>query len=154
MLQMSSQYGEHRFTSCWDLLVVLGHPCKFQRVSRLGSVTAHESVVGVSQTLRPWTEGATNIRQGGHHVGHWPTFLASNWSSVTDDVRDDDVLCTVLVNWSWKIVRVDLSLSYVSALLLKVTAARHVLWFVTVQRTFHCFLLTVVSYLPVWYGKN
>jgi len=25
-------------------------------------------------TLR-WTEGATYIRQGGHHVGHWPTFL-------------------------------------------------------------------------------
>jgi len=32
-------------------------------------------VVGVSQTLRHWTEGATCIRQGGHHVGHWPTFL-------------------------------------------------------------------------------
>jgi len=31
--------------------------------------------VGVSQTLRRWTEGATCIRQGGHHVGHWPTFL-------------------------------------------------------------------------------
>ena len=33
-------------------------------------------VVGVSQTLRRWTEGATYIRQGDHHVGHWPTFLA------------------------------------------------------------------------------
>jgi len=32
-------------------------------------------VVGVSQTLRRWTQGATYIRQGGHHVGHWPTFL-------------------------------------------------------------------------------
>jgi len=31
-------------------------------------------VVGVSQTLQHWTEGATNIRQGSHHVGHWPTF--------------------------------------------------------------------------------
>jgi len=31
--------------------------------------------VGVSQTLRRWTEGATYIRQGDHHVGHWPTFL-------------------------------------------------------------------------------
>jgi len=31
-------------------------------------------VVGVSQTLRSWTEGATYIRQRGHHVGHWPTF--------------------------------------------------------------------------------
>ena len=32
-------------------------------------------VVGVSQTLRGFTEGATYIRQGGHQVGHWPSFL-------------------------------------------------------------------------------
>ena len=32
-------------------------------------------VVGVSQSLRRWTEGATYVRQGDHHVGHWPTFL-------------------------------------------------------------------------------
>jgi len=32
-------------------------------------------VVGVSQTLRCWTQGATYIWQGGHQVGHWPTFL-------------------------------------------------------------------------------
>ena len=32
-------------------------------------------VVGVSQTLRRLSEGATYTRQGGHHVGHWPTFL-------------------------------------------------------------------------------
>jgi len=31
-------------------------------------------VVSVSQTLRRWTEGATYIRQGGHHIGHSPTF--------------------------------------------------------------------------------
>jgi len=30
--------------------------------------------MGVSETLRRSTEGATYIRQGGHHVGHWPTF--------------------------------------------------------------------------------
>jgi len=30
--------------------------------------------VCVSQTLRHLTEGATYIRQGGHHVGPWPTF--------------------------------------------------------------------------------
>jgi len=34
-------------------------------------------VVGISQTLRRWTEGATYIRQGGHHVGHWPTCLVA-----------------------------------------------------------------------------
>jgi len=32
------------------------------------------SIVGVSQNLRRWTEGATYVRQGDHHVGHWPTF--------------------------------------------------------------------------------
>jgi len=53
----------------------LGHPYKFQRVLRLCSVTARHLVVGVSQTLRRWTEGATYIRQGDHHVGHWPTSL-------------------------------------------------------------------------------
>jgi len=36
----SSQYGELRPTSGWDRSGSLGHPCKFQRVSHLGSVTA------------------------------------------------------------------------------------------------------------------
>ena len=31
--------------------------------------------LGVSQPLRRWTDSATYIPQGGHHVGHWPTFL-------------------------------------------------------------------------------
>jgi len=75
VLHMSPQYGELRPTNGWDPFVSLGHPCKFQRVSRLGSVTALHLVVGVSKTLRRWTEGATYIRQGGHHVGHWPIFL-------------------------------------------------------------------------------
>jgi len=73
LLHMSS-YGELRPTNGWDLLASLGHPCKFQLVSHLGSVTARHLVVGVSQTLRRWTEGAICIRQGGHHVGHWPPF--------------------------------------------------------------------------------
>jgi len=52
----------------------LRHPYKFQRVLRLGSVTARHLVVGVSQTLGRWTEGVTYVRQGDHQVGHWPTF--------------------------------------------------------------------------------
>jgi len=35
--------------------------------------TAVTQVVGVSQTLRRWTEGATYVRRGDHHVGHWAT---------------------------------------------------------------------------------
>ena len=76
VLHTSPQYGELRHISGWDRLVAsLGYPCKFQVVSRLGSVTARHLVVCVSQTLRRWTEGTTNIRQGDHYVGHWPTFL-------------------------------------------------------------------------------
>jgi len=75
VLHMSPQNGELRPTIGWDRLTSWGHPCKFQLVSRLGSVTIRHLVVGVSQTLRRWTEGASYIRKGDHHVGHWPTFL-------------------------------------------------------------------------------
>jgi len=74
VLQMSPYYAELRRTSGWDRFVSLGYPCKFQRVSRLGSVTARHVVVSVSQTLWRWTEGASYVRQGDHQVGHWPTF--------------------------------------------------------------------------------
>jgi len=43
---MFPQYGELRRTSGWDRFVSLRHPCKFQRVSRLGSVTARHSSIG------------------------------------------------------------------------------------------------------------
>jgi len=43
-------------------------------------------VVGVSQTLRRWTEGATYIQQGGHHSGHWPTFLVTSIFCVCNSV--------------------------------------------------------------------
>jgi len=46
LLQTSWQYDEHRPTSRWDLLASFGHPCKFQQVSRLGSVTAQHSSSG------------------------------------------------------------------------------------------------------------
>jgi len=38
--------------------------------------------------LRRSTEGATYIWQGGHHVGHWPTFL------VITDIYGQNT-------WSW-----------------------------------------------------
>ena len=65
---MSPQYGELRPTNGWDPSGSLRHPC---------SVTAWHLVVGVSQTLRRGTEGATSVRQGDHHVGHWPTFYSA-----------------------------------------------------------------------------
>ena len=75
LLHMSSQYGELRPTNGWDRLTSLGHPCKFQRFRVLTALLHGTPVVGISQILRRWTEGATYIRQGDHHVGQWPTFL-------------------------------------------------------------------------------
>ena len=56
--------------------VVWGTPANFNRFCLLAALLHSTLVVGVNQTLQRWTEGATYIRQGGHHVGHWPTFLA------------------------------------------------------------------------------
>ena len=55
--------------------LVRGTPANFNGFHVLVALLHGALVVGVSQTLQRWTEGATYIRQGGHHVGHWPTFL-------------------------------------------------------------------------------
>jgi len=44
--QISSQYGEHRRTSRWDLLASLGHPSTFQRVFASWQRTAATSLTG------------------------------------------------------------------------------------------------------------
>jgi len=75
LFHMCPLYGELRPTSGWDRFRSLGHPSYFQRLPRLGCITARHVVVGVSQTLWRWTEGATYVRQGDHHVEHWLTFL-------------------------------------------------------------------------------
>jgi len=41
----------------------------------LAALLQGTQVVVVRQTLRRWAEGTTYIRQGDHHVGHWPTFF-------------------------------------------------------------------------------
>jgi len=60
---------------CWR---VWGTPANFNGFRILAALLHGTLVVGVSQTLWRWTEGATYIRQGGHHVGHWPTFLVAS----------------------------------------------------------------------------
>jgi len=80
LLHMSSQYGELRPTSGWDLLANLRTPANFDACRVLAELLHGTLVVGVSQTLRRWTEGATYVRQGGHDVGHWPTFLVRFFS--------------------------------------------------------------------------
>jgi len=51
---------------------VWGTPANFKGFRVLAALVHGTLAVGVSQTLWRWTEGATYIRQGGHHVGHWP----------------------------------------------------------------------------------
>ena len=62
-------------------LGVWGTPAHFNGFRVFAALLHGTLVVGASQTLRRWTEGATYIRQGGHHVGHWHTFV------VTDSLR-------------------------------------------------------------------
>ena len=54
---------------------VWGTPANFNRFRVLTALLHGTLVVGVGQTLRRWTEDTTNIRQGGHHVGHWTHIL-------------------------------------------------------------------------------
>jgi len=54
--------------------LVWGTSANFNGSGVLAALLHGILVVGVSQTLRRGTEGATYIRQGDHHVGHWPTF--------------------------------------------------------------------------------
>jgi len=61
------QYGKLRPTSGWDRSGSLGHPCKFQRVSRLGSVTARQSSIGRQRNF-----AASNRRRHLYSAG-WPS---------------------------------------------------------------------------------
>jgi len=58
--------------------LVWSTPGNFNGFRVLAALLHGTLVVGISQILRRWTEGATYVRQGGHHVGHWPTFLVSS----------------------------------------------------------------------------
>jgi len=55
--------------------VVWGTAANFNDFRVLAALLHGSQVAGVNQTLRRWTEGATYIWQGGHHVGHWPIII-------------------------------------------------------------------------------
>ena len=79
---------------------VWGTPAHFNGFHILEASLHGTLVVGVSQTLRHWTEGATYIRQGGHHVGHWPTFLVKAWFAAFCREPQVNYLPSVNSNWS------------------------------------------------------
>jgi len=69
----------HNMVNCGPLAaetgaVVWGTPANFNGFRVLAALLHGNPVVGLSQTLQRWTEVTTSIRQGGHHVGQWPTF--------------------------------------------------------------------------------
>ena len=66
--------------------LVWGTPANFNGFRVLAALVHGTLVVGVSQTLRRWTERATYIRLGGHHVGHWPTFLVFRVLNLLDAI--------------------------------------------------------------------
>ena len=71
-------------------LPVWGTSPNFNGLRVLAALLHGSKVVSVSQTLRRWTEGATYVRQGDHHVGHWPPFLVCFISTSTDIVNKDN----------------------------------------------------------------
>jgi len=54
--------------------LVWGTPGNFDGFRVLAALLHGTLVVGVSETAA-LNRGATYIRQSGHNVGHWPTFL-------------------------------------------------------------------------------
>jgi len=88
LLHMFSQYGERWPTNGW------GTQAHFNGFRVLAALLHGTVVIGVSETLRCWTEGATYIRQGGHHVGHWPIFLVS-WCMLMFSCLPDS--CVILM---------------------------------------------------------
>ena len=73
-------FGTITAENCWRVWAT-DTPANFNGFRVLAVLLHGTPAVGVSQTLRRWTEGATYIRQGCHHVGHWPTFLVGLWYS-------------------------------------------------------------------------
>jgi len=80
ILHMSSQYGELRPPSGWDLLASLRHPSKFQWVSRLGSVTARHSSGGRQANIAALNRGR-HLYSAGRPSCWALAHISSLWSS-------------------------------------------------------------------------
>jgi len=94
LLHMSLQYGKLRRTSAWDRFVSLGHPCKFQRVSRLGSVTARHCSSGRQPNFVALNRGRHLYSAG--RPSRWALAHISSWFICLE--------CSVAVLFSWQIL--------------------------------------------------
>jgi len=99
VLHMSPPYGELQPTSGWYRLTRLGHPSKFQMVSRLGSVTARHLVVGVSQTLGGALNRGRHLYSAGR-PSRWTLTHISSFISFHDGTTPE-IKKTRTVDW-WR----------------------------------------------------
>ena len=102
LLHMFSRYGELRPTSGWDRFVSLGHPCKFQRVSRLGSVTARHSSSGRQPNFAALNRGRHLYSAG--RSSRWALAHISSW--------DLDYMRKIIVNIAVLIVNTVVTVFY------------------------------------------
>jgi len=75
LLNVSPQYGKLQPTSGCDHFVSWEHPCKFQRVSRLGSLTARHSSIGRQPNFAALKRGCHLYSAGQPSRWALPTFL-------------------------------------------------------------------------------
>ena len=75
---------------CWR---VWGTPANFNGFRVLAALLHSTLVVGVSRTLRRWTEGTTYIRQGGHDVGHWAHILVISPIPSLSQLTTSETVC-------------------------------------------------------------
>ena len=81
---MFSQYGELWPTNGWDRLTSLGHPCKFQRVSRLRNVTERHSSSGRQPNFAGLNRGRHLCSAG--RPSRWTLAHISSWYLFYNDV--------------------------------------------------------------------
>ena len=85
LFHMSSQYGELRPTNGSDRFRSLGHPCKFQRVSRLGSITARHCSSGHQPNFAALNRGRHLYSAG--RPSRWALDNISSCFDVGDDLK-------------------------------------------------------------------
>ena len=101
ILHMYPQYGELRPTNGWDWSGSLGHPCKFQRVSRLGSVTARHCGSGRQRNFAALDRGRHLYSAG--RPSRWALAHISSSSSIFPRLISAvaDWMSTILPHMVW-----------------------------------------------------
>ena len=97
LLNMPSQYGELRPTKGCDLLASLGYPCKFQRVYRLGSVTARHSSTGRQSNFAALNTGRHLYSAG--RPSRWALAHISSFHKISQVIRLSQPLDSLIKLW-------------------------------------------------------